>query len=129
MLILLYLGACGGLALALLLLTVRYRGSLAHDLQERFARRLGASSAPLVAAAVLALPLVVPIPLTWALSFWGALLLPYMGRGDRTLAAAALLMLLCGGAFGSAVAWQMDTATDPTARVPPQAGRLGTALR
>jgi tetratricopeptide (TPR) repeat protein len=128
-LVLLYLGACGGLALALLLLTVRYRVSLAHDLQERFARRVGAASAPLVAAAILALPLVLPLPLTWALSFWGALLLPYMGAGDRTLAAAALVMLLCGGAFGSAVAWQMDTATDPTARVLLQAARFGTDLR
>jgi Flp pilus assembly protein TadD len=128
-LLLLYLGACGGLGVAVLLVTIRVRSALAHDLQERFRPRLTATTAPLVAAAILALPLVIPVPLTWALSFWAALLLPYLRGGDRTLAAFTLVVLLGAGAFGAAVAWQMDTATDPTARALLQAARAGTDLR
>jgi len=128
-LLLLYLGACGGLALAVLLVTIRVRGALSHDLLERFRPRLTATTAPLAAAAILALPLVIPVPLTWALSFWAALLFPYLRGGDRTLAVFTLVVLLGAGAFGAAVAWQMDTATDPTARALLQAASAGTDLR
>jgi tetratricopeptide (TPR) repeat protein len=128
-LLLLYLGACGGLAIAVLLSTIRVRMALAHDLQERFRPRLSATTAAIAAAAILALPLLVPVPLTWTLSFWAALLLPYLRGGERLVAASALVALLGAGAFGVAVAWQMDTATDPTARALLQAARTGADLR
>ena len=128
-LLLLYLGACGGLGLAVLLVTIAVRGALTHDLLERFRPRLTATTAPLAAAAILALPLAVPAPLTWALSFWAALLFPYLRGAERTLAVFTLVVLLGAGAFGAAVAWQMDTATDPTARALLQAARAGTDLR
>jgi len=124
-LLLLYLGACGGLGLAVLLATIRVRSALAHDLHERLRPRLTATTAQLAAAAILALPLVIPVPLTWALSFWAALLLPYLRGADRILAAFTLVAMLGAGAFGVAVAWQMDTATDPTARALLQAARAG----
>ena len=128
-LLLLYLGACGGLALAVLLATIRVRSALAHDLQERFRPRLTATTAAVAAAAILALPLALPVPLTWTLSFWAALLLPYLRGGERVVAVSALVVLLSAGAFGVAVAWQMDTATDPVARALLQAARTGADLR
>jgi tetratricopeptide (TPR) repeat protein len=128
-LLLLYLGTCAGLGLAVLLVTIRVRSGLAHDLLERFRPRLTVTTAAIAAAAILALPLVVPVPLTWALSFWAALLLPYLRGAERVLAASALVVLLGAGAFGVGVAWQLDTATDPTARALLQAARTGTDLR
>ena len=128
-LLLAYLGAVLGLGLAVLLLAVRARGSFAHDLLERRPGRLSGASAPIAAAAILALPLAVPVPITWALSFWGALLLPYLRGAERALVVLTLVTLVGAGLFGAAVAWHFDTATDPTARALLQAASTGADLR
>ncbi|HKQ97679.1 MAG TPA: tetratricopeptide repeat protein, partial [Candidatus Polarisedimenticolia bacterium] len=128
-LLVLYLGAVVGLGTAVLLAAVRARGSFAHDLLERLKGRLSPASAPLAAAAILALPIALPVPLSWALSFWAALLLPYFGGAERTLVIVTLVTLVFAGLFGAAVAWHLDTATDPTARALLQAASTGADLR
>ncbi|HUD72516.1 MAG TPA: tetratricopeptide repeat protein, partial [Dongiaceae bacterium] len=128
-LLLAYLGAVLGLGVAVLLLAVRARGSFAHDLLERLPGRLSAASAPIAGAAILALPLALPVPITWALSFWGALLVPYLRGVERLLVVLTLLTLVGAGLFGAAVAWHLDTATDPTARALLQAASTGADLR
>lgn len=128
-LLLAYLGAVLGLGIAVLLLAARARGSFAHDLLERLPGRLSSASAPIAAAAILALPLALPVPITWALSFWGALLLPYLRGAERALVVLTLVTLVGAGLFGAAVAWHLDTATDPTARALLQAASTGADLR
>jgi tetratricopeptide (TPR) repeat protein len=128
-LVVLYLGVVGGLATALLLIGLKTRPAFVHDLQERLTGRLSPAAAALLGAAILALPLVLPIPLAWAPAFWGALLFAWLERSERLVIALALGGLLLAGVFGAAVAWHADTTTDPGARALLQAARAGPDLR
>jgi tetratricopeptide (TPR) repeat protein len=129
MLILLYLGACAGLGVALILIALRGTRAFAHDLQERLTRRAAGTAAAPLAWAIVALPLVLPIPFTWVLGFWAALIFGYLHGADRIVVLAALASLMLAGLFGAAVAWHVETATDPAARALLQAGRSGADLR
>jgi len=128
-LIALYLGIVGGLAVALLLIALKARPAFVHDLQERLTGRLSPAGAAVLGGAILALPLLLPIPLAWAPAFWGALLSAWIDRSERLVVACALAGLVVAGAFGSAVAWHADTTTDPQARALLQAARAGADLR
>jgi len=128
-LIALYLGTVGGLAMALLLIGLKARPAFVHDLQERLTGRLSPAGAAVLGAAILALPLLLPIPLAWAPAFWGALLFAWIDRSERMVIACALAGLVFAGAFGAAVAWHADTTTDPSARALLQAARAGADLR
>jgi tetratricopeptide (TPR) repeat protein len=127
--IILYLGACAGLGVALVLIALRATRAFAHDLQERITRRATGSAAAPLAWAIVALPLVLPIPFTWVLGIWAALIFGYLHGADRMVVIAALGSLLFAGLFGAAVAWHVETATDPAARALLQAGRSGADLR
>jgi tetratricopeptide (TPR) repeat protein len=129
MLIILYLGACAGLGVALVLIALRGTRAFAHDLQERLTRRASGTAAAPLAWAIVALPLVLPIPFTWVLGIWAALIFGYLHGADRLVVIAALGSLLLAGVFGAAVAWHVQTATDPAARALLQAGRSGADLR
>jgi tetratricopeptide (TPR) repeat protein len=125
----LYLGVVGGLALSLVLIGLKARPAFVHDLQERLTGRMSAPAAALLGGAILALPLVLPLPLAWAPAFWGALLFAWIDRSERVVIACALAGLLLAGVFGAAVAWHADTTTDPGARALLQAARAGPDLR
>jgi tetratricopeptide (TPR) repeat protein len=129
MLMILYLGACAGLGVALVLIALRGTRAFAHDLQERLTRRAAGSAATPLAWGIVALPLILPIPFTWVLGFWAALIFGYLHGADRIVVVAALGSLLFAGFFGAAVAWHVETATDPAARALLQAGRAGADLR
>jgi len=125
----LYLGVVGGLVLALVLIGLKARPAFVHDLQERLTGRMSPAAAGLLGGAILALPLVLPLPLAWAPAFWGALLFAWLERSERVVIACALAGLVFAGAFGAAVAWHADTTTDPGARALLQAARAGPDLR
>ena len=129
LLIALYLGTVGGLAIALLLIGLKARPAFVHDLQERLTGRLSAPAAAMLGTAILALPLLLPIPLAWAPAFWGALLFAWIDRSERLVTAGALAGLVFAGAFGAAVAWHAETTTDPAARALLQAARAGPDVR
>jgi tetratricopeptide (TPR) repeat protein len=128
-LVVVYLGVVGGLALALLLIGLKARPAFVHDLQERLTGRMSPAAAALLGGAILALPLVLPVPLAWAPAFWGALLFAWIDRSERLVIACALAGLVLAGVFGAAVAWHADTTTDPEARALLQAARAGPDLR
>jgi tetratricopeptide (TPR) repeat protein len=129
MLIILYLGACAGLGVGLVLIALRATRVFAHDLKERLTRRAAAPAAAPIAWAIVALPLVLPIPFTWVLGFWAALIFGYLHGADKVVVVAALGSLLFAGVFGAAISWYVETATDPAARALLQAGRSGADLR
>src|SRR5262249_46053378 len=128
-LLIVYLGTCAGLAAGLILIAVRATRAYAHDLEERFMRRAGGTAAAPLAWAVVALPLVLPIPFTWVLGVWAALVFGYLPGAAKAVALAAIACLVFAGLFGQAVAWHVETATDPAARALLQAGRSGADLR
>ncbi|HYV86755.1 MAG TPA: tetratricopeptide repeat protein [Patescibacteria group bacterium] len=125
----LYLGACAGLGVGLLLIALRATRAFAHDLHERLTRRATASMAAPIAWAVVTLPLVLPIPFTWVLGLWAVLVFGYVHGADKVVVIAALGSLMLAGFFGAAVAWYVETATDPAASALLQAGRSGADLR
>jgi tetratricopeptide (TPR) repeat protein len=125
----LYLGTCGGLGAAVVLIGLRTRPAFVHDLEERLTGRMPRAGAAFLATAILALPLFLPVPFGWALAFWGAVLFAWVERGERMVIAASLGLLLLAGVFGAAVTWHAETATDPAARALLQAARAGADLR
>ena len=129
LLIALYLGTVAGLAVALVLIGLKARPAFVHDLQERLTGRLSPAAAAVLGGAILALPLLLPVPLAWAPAFWGALLFAWIDRSERMVIAGALAGLVFAGVFGAAVAWHADTTTDPAARALLQAARAGADLR
>jgi Flp pilus assembly protein TadD len=125
----LYLGACAGLGAAVVLIALRTRPAFVHDLEERLNGRVPRAAAAFFGTAILALPLLLPVPFGWALAFWGAVLFAWVERGERMVIAASLGLLLLAGVFGAAVTWHAETATDPAARALLQAARAGADLR
>jgi tetratricopeptide (TPR) repeat protein len=126
---LIYLGALWGTGLTLTLFVLRCSPALSHDVQERMGGRSGEVLAPLLAGAILAGPLVLPVPLFWVLAFWAAVIYAYAEGAERGVLVGSLLALLLVGPFGAALAWDYDTATDPVARALLQAARAGADLR
>ncbi|PYS97588.1 MAG: hypothetical protein DMF50_00130 [Acidobacteria bacterium] len=108
----LLLGACVGL----LLLGKRSAPAFFHDLMERSSGRLSEGAARLLGWTLLALPLLVPVPAVWALAIWTALFFGYLRGMEKTVAVAALLLLLAAAPGGRLIAWHFGTAADPAAR-------------
>jgi tetratricopeptide (TPR) repeat protein len=125
----LYLGACAGLGVAVVLIGLRTRPAFVHDLEERLTGRVPRAAAAFLGTAILALPLLLPVPFGWTLAFWGAVLFAWVEPGERLVIAASLGLLLLAGLFGAAVTWHAETATDPVARALLQAARAGADQR
>jgi tetratricopeptide (TPR) repeat protein len=116
LLLVLYLGACWGAALALAIIGLKAGPALVHDLKERMGGGPASVAAPLLAGAILLAPVFLTVPLPWLLAFWAAVLFAYARGPERAVLAATLAVWLLAGPFGRALAWHAGTAADPVAR-------------
>jgi tetratricopeptide (TPR) repeat protein len=115
-LLVLYLGLCAGGALATGLLGLRSAPAFSHDLKERARGRVSTETAHLLGWGILALPVLLLLPLAWAMAFWAATLFGYLRRGERVVVAGVLLLLVLAGPTGRLLDWVFGTASDPAAR-------------
>jgi Tfp pilus assembly protein PilF len=115
-LLILYLGLCAGFAAALGLLGLKAAPAFFHDLRERSRGRLSDESAHLLGWGLLALPLLVFLPLVWTCALWTVLLIGYLRRGEKLVAAGVLALLVLAGPIGRGLDWIYGTASDPSAR-------------
>ena len=113
----------------LLLLVLKNAPAFFHDLHERAAGWLSEDGARLLGWGLLALPALALVPVVWVLAAWGALIFTYLRRGERIVAAAALLVLASAGPVTRLLAWHLGTAADPGARALIQSARQGPSLR
>ncbi len=128
-LLVLFLGLLTGAAVGFTLLALRNAPAFCHDLQERSAGRLTEETARLLGWGILALPIVILLPVVWAVALWTALLAAYF-RGSEKVAALTLLLLVCAtGPVAHLLGWHYGTAADPAARALIQSVRQGPDLQ
>lgn len=128
-LLVLFLGLLTGAAVGSTLLALRNAPAFCHDLQERSSGRLTEETARLLGWGILSLPIVILLPIVWAVALWIALLAAYF-RGSEKLAALTLLLLICAtGPVAHLLGWHYGTAADPAARALIQSVRQGPDLQ
>lgn len=124
-LLVIFLGLSLGAGLALVLLCARSVPSLSHDLLEKFPGRLSETTAPVLGWSLLILPVIAPLPVSWTLAAWSALLFAYFGRTGRVVALGALLLLFASGPAGRSIEWIFQSAADEGVRALLRSARGG----
>jgi tetratricopeptide (TPR) repeat protein len=114
--LILYLGLCLGVSIALLLSCLHSAPAFFHDLMERYPRRLTEESSRLLGWGLLAIPVLALLPFVWLLAAWAALFFPYLGRTAKFTAVLALVLLFLAGPVGGLLGWVAETGVDPGAR-------------
>jgi len=128
-LLVLFLGLQAGALLGLTLLSLRNAPALFHDLQEHSSGKLTEESARLLGWAILALPIMIPIPVAWAVALWSALFATYCRGNEKAATLLLLLLLAATGPVAHILNWHFGTAADPAARALIQAVREGPDLQ
>lgn len=91
------LSVWGGLALGasvlagIVILVLRHRSRIAHDLRELGRRLAGRRAGVPIALLLFGLPLALGLGPVWLVLFWGALVYPYTGGTERALLIAGML--------------------------------------
>jgi tetratricopeptide (TPR) repeat protein len=115
-LIIVYLGLCFGVAMALVLICLHDAPALSHDVMERFHGSFSEDASRLFGWTLMTVPILTMAPIVWLLAAWAALFFPYFRRPEKSLALLALFLLLVAGPIGCVVDWIAGTAVDPGAR-------------